>query len=268
MEKSNHMIGFILISLFVFMILLFELQLFTLLALFSLGLFIAIAFIKEENRLFIWVTLAFLAGQLLQLYGDRFLDAIVTNSYVNAVMNRFLILVPILLISYVAYMFKRKANLYWNRPDWNEKIYFPFIWSGFHSLKASGFLAAALSVNIAVFLFFIFFNGGELFLLEAPLFIAAFSLVNGLLEEILWRGVLLTRFAAMVGEKWAVLFNGAAFGFSHLAYGYSFISCLGFAIGGLFLAGLTIRSASLLPAALWHICLNLLMILSGVITIS
>ncbi|RSK52860.1 CPBP family intramembrane glutamic endopeptidase [Bacillus canaveralius] len=65
----------------------------------------------------------------------------------------------------------------------------------------------------------------------------------------------------MVGEKWAVLFNGAAFGFSHLAYGFSFISCLGIAIGGLFLAGLTIRSASLLPAAIWHVCLNLLMIL-------
>jgi len=41
--------------------------------------------------------------------------------------------------------------------------------------------------------------------------------------------------------------------------------CLGFAAGGVFYAGITVRSRSLFPAMIWHFFYNGLMIVSGII---
>ncbi|MBY0120516.1 hypothetical protein [Bacillus sp. S/N-304-OC-R1] len=52
----------------------------------------------------------------------------------------------------------------------------------------------------------------------------------------------------------------------YMALGYSLEACFCFAVGGIFYAGITIRSGSIIPAVIWHFILNDLMILSGIIS--
>ena len=165
---------------------------------------------------------------------------------------------------YVLWKFGEKPIQYWAFPHWQSKIAFPFIWNGFHAISVKLFLLIAISINIAIFMPFIIKTNLSISS-QLLLFLLLFSIINGVLEEILWRGIILSSMVNLTGEKPALLFSGMAFGLSHLILGYSIPVCLGFTIGGFFYAGITIRSGSLFPAMIWHIVFNCLMIMSGMI---
>lgn len=222
------------------------------------------AIFTTKNRLFSWVMLAYLVGNLLFLYGDRFIDELPFHTSTLMILSRGLLLIPIGFIMYITRKFNGEVMNYRFKSDWNAKIYFPFVWSGFHSLSIKAFLLVAVSINLVVFSPFIFKANISLNLSFLN-FLILFSLINAVLEEILWRGILLTRMVELAGEKAAVLFSGIAFGLSHLAFGYSWLICLGFAFGGFFYAAIVVRSGSIIPAIIWHVVFNILMILSGVI---
>ncbi|MCS0674172.1 CPBP family intramembrane metalloprotease [Cytobacillus firmus] len=122
----------------------------------------------------------------------------------------------------------------------------------------------AIMINFASFAYAIFSAENSL-TRDFIIFLIGFSIINGMMEELLWRGIILSRMSELSGEKTAVLFSGLAFGFSHIMLGYSFISCLLFAFGGVFYAAITVKSRSIFPAVIWHIAMNLFMILSGFI---
>lgn len=176
-------------------------------------------------------------------------------------MSLVLVLIPLLLLSLFLH---RPFMNYWRKPAWEATLVFPFIWSGFHRVSVTRFLAIALAVNLAVFFPFLYRNGwsgiGEIWVLAI-----IFSVTNALLEELIWRGVLLSRFAEGLGEKWAVVLTSMGFGLQHFSLGFSWPVCLAFSIGGLFFGGITVRSRSILPAMAWHLLLNLLMVLSGLV---
>ena len=229
-----------------------------------IGFILYLAIFTNQKRIFSWVMLAYLIGYLFSLYGDRLVEELSFPISTKMILNRTILIIPILFIIYVTKKFKEKINHYGIKPDWKEKIYFPFIWRGFHSLSIKQFLLLAISLNfIAFFPFMLKTNLYFQFSFFSFLFL--FSFINGLLEEILWRGILLTRMVELAGEKAAILFSGMAFGFSHLAFGYSYLTCIGFTIGGIFYAGLVIRSGSIIPAIIWHFAFNIFMILSGLI---
>nr|WP_238343551.1 CPBP family intramembrane glutamic endopeptidase [Gracilibacillus saliphilus] len=96
-------------------------------------------------------------------------------------------------------------------------------------------------------------------------FALIFLILNSVLEETIWRGVLLSRFSECFGNRWAVLITSVGFGLQHYSLGFSWMSCLLFSVGGFFFGAITIRSKSILPAVIWHMLFNLLMVFSGVI---
>ncbi len=92
-----------------------------------------------------------------------------------------------------------------------------------------------------------------------------FSLTNAIFEELIWRGALLSSFSEQLGEKWAVVVTSLGFGLQHYSLGFPWAVCIAFSIGGLFYGGITIKSKSIVPSIIWHITLNILMFLSGLI---
>lgn len=182
----------------------------------------------------------------------------------HLVLNRLsllFILIPLFASSLIS---ARSFITYWRKPKWNALIYFPFIWNGYHRIKISFFLMIALVINIGIFSPFIIQNGWAY--IQEMWFVAfLFAITNSLLEEVIWRGVLLSRFSEALGEKWALALTSVGFGLQHYSLGFPWLVCIAFSIGGIFFGGITVRSKSIAPAIFWHFILNLLMIFSGLV---
>lgn len=260
----NKSLPYMQLCVFTFGVLLFQLKLFAFAFILSLLLIIFLVLLSKQERVFSWTIAGYLSGSLLFLYGDKLLDSLPLPYYILMILNRFLLVIPILLLIYISIKFKKTPIPFWQKPDWNSLIFFPFIWSGFHTIKIKYFLIIAILINFAAFAYFIF-SAEHSFSRDFLQFLIGFSIVNGIMEELLWRGIILSRMADLSGEKSAVLFSGLAFGVSHMMFGYSLVLCLLFAAGGVFYAAVTVKSRSIFPAFLWHIAMNILMILSGLI---
>lgn len=228
------------------------------------SLLVIICIILSKNRIFAWTIFFYHFGLLLFLYGDRLVGLLPYSASITIVISRFLLLIPILILSYVAFKFKSPLNYYSSNVKWEAIIAFPFVWKGFHKVNVRLFLLIAIIINLFAFMPFIFKNKPEISI-AFLLFLLSFSAVNAVLEELLWRGLILTRMTMLAGDKTGLIFSSLAFGLSHLMLGYSIFVCLAFAVGGFFYGGVTIKSGSLIPAIIWHFFFNILMILSGII---
>ena len=92
-----------------------------------------------------------------------------------------------------------------------------------------------------------------------------FALVNSILEEIIWRGLILQNTVNLIGEKQALLITALAFGIYHLSLGFPLWACLIFSIGGIYMGGAAIISKGLLAPFIMHIFVNLIFVVYGVI---
>ncbi|MEW9052301.1 MAG: type II CAAX endopeptidase family protein [Neobacillus sp.] len=201
------------------------------------------------------------------LFGFGFFVYLMTKEQVlfqNIGLARLLLVFQILPLIIMFLLLKQPISFYGNVPKWNELIWFPFIWSGFHSITVKKFLIIAVSINLMSLAPFYYDNLGIL-LERAVMGILIFSLINATLEEVIWRGLLLKLISNQLGEKWAVIITSIGFGLQHYSLGFSWLTCLFFTLGGLFYGGITVKSKSILPALMWHIVLNILMIISGFI---
>lgn len=171
------------------------------------------------------------------------------------------ILIPLIALSLI---YKIPFMRYWKKPQWNELIGIPFIWSGFHRSKVKYFLLIALTFNLCAFMPFMFRNGWT-YVHDVWLFAIVFSITNAVLEEMIWRGTLLSRFSEQLGDKWAVFVTSTGFGLQHYSLGFSWGVCIAFSLGGLFFGGITIKSKSIVPTVIWHMLINALMVFSGFI---
>jgi uncharacterized protein len=224
------------------------------------------AFIKFDNpfKSFIITNLLFGIGFFFYLYVINNWFVQVETKELNIFLNRFslvIVLFPMIIFSFLS---NSKFISFWRNPHWNERIYFPFIWSGFHSTKVRPFLFIALTINILIFMPFIILNGWSFFR-EIWVLAIIFSITNAVFEEMIWRGALLSRFSEQLGEKWAVAVTSLGFGLQHYSLGFSWMICIAFSIGGMFYGGITVRSKSIFPSMIWHVTLNLLMVFSGLI---
>lgn len=53
------------------------------------------------------------------------------------------------------------------------------------------------------------------------LFALLFSLINGVLEEYIWQGILLRQFSNQLGEKCAIVLTSIGFGLQHYSLSFS-----------------------------------------------
>ncbi|WP_075980627.1 CPBP family intramembrane glutamic endopeptidase [Bacillus massilinigeriensis] len=254
-------LSYIQASIFILVVYLFQVQLFNLMFILILGLLLFVPLLSEDNRLFTWTTIAFLIGQFFYLYGDRLILNLHLTREWEIIGSRMLILFPILLIVLLCIKFKRKVTKYPLTTKWNQALTLPFHFKEGSEISIKRFLVLVNLITIIIFVPIIIQNSHSLSYYGIAIIIL-FSMINSLFEEYLWRGLLLSRFSSIIGEKSAVLFTSIGFGLMHLSFGYSINACLLFLIEGLFLALLTVKSRGLVPAITWHFLFNVCMILS------
>ncbi|WP_438350070.1 CPBP family intramembrane glutamic endopeptidase [Paenibacillus sp. FA6] len=151
---------------------------------------------------------------------------------------------------------------YMAKGSFTESIHFPLIWHGVKD-PIWRFLLIASCVVILSFSFVIDVSPANIkSLLWASIL---FALINSVLEEILWRGLILSRFVDMLGEGWGLIIVSIGFGMYHYSIGFPWSICVLFSIFGMLLGGIAIRSKGLIPVIILHFIMNILFALSGLI---
>ncbi|WP_147533322.1 CPBP family intramembrane glutamic endopeptidase [Bacillus marasmi] len=134
----------------------------------------------------------------------------------------------------------------------------------FHSVKFSHFFLIGLIILTISFVPIIVQQ--ELSYIESILlFNLLFSIINATLEELIWRGLMLSSLKEFVSNRSAVIITSIGFGLLHLTVGIPFIFSLLFSIGGLFYAFVVMKTNSIYPAIIFHFVINVGMVLSGLI---
>ncbi|GIP33176.1 CPBP family intramembrane glutamic endopeptidase [Paenibacillus sp. J2TS4] len=208
--------------------------------------------------------LGYMAGFLLYRAFNDWIGSMMIGHERIILLNRLSLILIIAPIALLSFMYREKPIPYLGRPDLRAKLFFPFIESGFHQVTVRTFLIIAFLINAAVFAPFIFMRKESL---DPSFFVIAisFAVINSILEEVLWRGVLLRRFGEAIGVYPGLMVTSLGFGLQHHSLGFDWWICLLFAGGGIFYGAVVLRSGSLYPAIVWHGVLNLLMAYSGLI---
>jgi len=159
--------------------------------------------------------------------------------------------------------FQKSKPRYMAIGKWTNPIYFPWIMSGVYKEPIWRFILIFTAVTGAVFAFIIDWGQPGLFALTG--YALLFASINSVLEELLWRGYILSRLTEDFGEIRGLVIAGAAFGFYHLHLGFPWIVCLLFSIFGMMMGGVAIRSQGLVPVITMHFVMNIWFVLSGMI---
>lgn len=220
-------------------------------------------YLKKGNRKLIATFSAFLIGFILYRATALLLTQLLDGDEARILLNRFLLLFIILCLMINSRYFKHRFH-YLHKPNWHATIYFPFIWSGFHSLQIKYFLIMAMLINSVVFIPFIIKHDFNT-LKGLLLFAIGFSIINAILEEIIWRGYLLSQLKDSVDDYFALIITSIGFGLQHISIGIPLIPSILFSFGGIFFAGIVMRSNSIIPSIIWHFLINLGMVFSGFI---
>lgn len=257
-NKRNIWMGLFLATIFLLIQMLFQLQMFTPIFMILILLMISVAFLSETNRVFVWTIVSFSGGLFAFIYADRLL-LLLPFSHANLILlNRLLLLFPILIIGYVLYKFKATFSDFRIKMDWgsiklrgNREI----------SIKRLYIMGLVLLLLVFLFSFIESFPVKWIGLWRA----VAFSALNAALVEVLFRGVLLTRFITVIDKIPAVFFTSLSGAIAYYLFGYSFSYSFLFFVIGLLLGLLTIHTKSLLPAITGNFLLSMIFTFMNVI---
>lgn len=220
---------------------------------------------EKETRLFSLNILAFLVGFILYQYSNFELKYFFANNYSRILVNRCLLIIIILCCLIVSFIYNRPVFKSFNKPLWNNRIYFPYISRGRCSIRVSYFLVQAVLINMFIFTPFVLIHR-PCFTSSLILFTILFSLLNAIFEEVIWRGLLLNIFRDNLNNTiYAVIFTSIGFGLQHISLGFSLLPSILFSFGGIWFAIVDLRTDSIYPSIIWHIIINIGMVLSGVI---
>ena len=169
-------------------------------------------------------------------------------------------LVAYIILFFAWERFRPSRSRFLRLGDGRKTLRFPLIWWGMREYvwRFTLIFCALWLIVTAVF----WSNG---ILSDFFLYGFLFAVVNAILEEILWRGLVLGRAIDWVGEKQGLLFSSLAFGFYHLSLGFSIWACLIFAVGGFYLGGVAIRSGGLFAPVVMHFFVNIAFVSFGLI---
>ncbi|TDL63030.1 CPBP family intramembrane metalloprotease [Rhodococcus qingshengii] len=227
--------GYILSILFIVLIYFFTRSYYSLFTWFLLGHFLLLAFLKEENRLFAWVMISFFGGNLILFYTDKFIEGYQFIPIYRVIINQVLFLIPILSICYVIKQFNKKISFFFNKPELNN------------TNKLSYIILILLVVGVT----FLLINNSESDL-NRILSLITFTLIHASLQEVIWRGILLTQLIKITNETSAILFTSIAFAMNTTIFGFSISVALVYLFLGFIFALLTIKYKSILPSIFAH----------------
>jgi uncharacterized protein len=199
----------------------------------------------------------FLLGALLfQLVTDYFYDWDIPNK-MKIIINRssLLFIIGGLLLSLL--LSKQKVIFFAELPDWQKRIVLPF-----HTIKLPYFLFFGLMGSTTIFIPLLFIEDLS-YIKSIVIYGMLFSIINALLEELLWRGLMLSSLKRSVSTLYAVLITSIGFGLLHISIGIPVIMSLLFSLGGLFYSFVVIKTKSIYPAIVFHFIINLGMVSNG-----
>lgn len=223
-----------------------------------IGLFLVVAFFREENRLVTWTIIAFFLGNLLLVYVDNFIESFGLSPYSLMMTSQLLLLIPILMISSVIMLFKQEIIPSFQKPILSGKINLPF---GIVSPVRRLFLIIYLFLSLSIF-GMLLIQRNEMDWLPF-LFIILYASLNALLEEVLWRGVLLSKLIALTNKRFGMVVTSVAFGLGTTMFGFSLIISTFYIFLGLLFGFLTLKSKSIIPAVIAHTLITIHLIISG-----
>ena len=230
----------------------------------ALALLLISILIVKRGRRALSLLVCMICGYLVWNYAVIGFDAVFQRSFMNAdwiVASSRLALIGYIL-PFVAYQFISKASTnYFRLGDFSAKIKMPFIWYGMNENVARICLVFSVICLVSASFFF-FFGSVSINLLIVGI---VFAIINSMLEELLWRGFILSRTVDLFGEKIGLVAMALSFGFYHFSLGFSIPICIIFSLGGIFFGGVAIRSKGLILPMIMHIVMNILFVSMGII---
>lgn len=145
--------------------------------------------------------------------------------------------------------------------DVRASIRMPFIWCGFKdNVCRVSVVFSLLCLLLAGVLFY--YRQASASVLAAGF---AFAFINSILEEYLWRGLILSRTCDLWGSQPGLIVMSLAFGLYHYPLGFSIPVCLLFSLGGIYFGGIAICSKGLVLGTVMHISMNMLFVAVGIV---
>lgn len=252
-KKGIWLSGYLLIMLF-----LFTRGFYSSFFVFLISLLVLMIFLKEAERLFAWMIIFFFLGNLLLGYMDHFIEGFHLSPFLLIMLSQLLWLVPILLLSYVIKRFNQEINPYFHHPIFTMDIHLPLriVISFKRFLLICGLFAVLAIVGTLLF-------QKEGIQWRLFLFILLFSMINAVLEEVLWRGILLAKLIRITNQPIGIIITSIAFGINTTMFGFSIVICITYIFLGLVLGYLTVGSKSILPAMIVHTLITPLLFMYG-----
>ena len=211
------------------------------------------------NRFVISTFIAFLVSFLLYQLTNAVVNSFEISRELKVLINRGLLLMIFLGLCIANLSLNKKISFFNHKPKWSQSISLPL-----HTIKLSSFMLIGLMISGITFLPFIL-QQDPVFIKSILLFAILFSIINTTLEEMIWRGIMLSNLREHMSMMNAVIITSIGFGLLHLVVEIPFMISLLFSFGGLFYGMVVIKSNSIYPAILLHFVVNLGMVLSGFI---
>ncbi|MFD3449319.1 CPBP family intramembrane glutamic endopeptidase [Microbacteriaceae bacterium 4G12] len=222
-------------------------------------LLVIIHFTNINYRLLTSLFTSFLLSFFLFQLTNLFIDHYDISREIKVLLKRSSLLIIITGLCLNQSLPKQRLSFFHRKPEWNNRIHFPS-----HSIKLSYFLLIGLLINIATFIPFILQKEVS-YVKSILLFCLLFSFINSLFEEVIWRGILLASIKEYTSVFYAVFITSLGFGLQHITVGIPLYISVLFSFGGLFYAFVVLRTNSIYPSVLFHICINIGMVFSGFI---
>jgi uncharacterized protein len=222
--------------------------------------FLLIFYICNEKYRFVTsLIMSFLVSFSLYQLTNLFIDHIEISKELKILINRGLLIIIFIGICLINLFYQKKIAFFNNKVKWNNTIALPF-----HSIKLSYFMLIGLLISAVIFIPFILEKNPSN-LKSILLFAFLFSIINATLEELIWRGIMLTSLKEVFSITSAIIITSIGFGLLHIVIGIPFMICLLFSFGGLFYGIVVVKTNSIYPAILFHFAANMGMVLSGMI---
>jgi uncharacterized protein len=225
--------------------------------LFSVIFLLFICISTKKYRSSVSLFMFFLLGTLMFQIGSNYIYEWNISSEIKIIINRSLLIFIIVGTVISLMLSKQKIFFFALLPDWHRSIKMPF-----HTIKLPYFLLIGL-MGSSIILIPVFSHQETSYLKSILLFGILFALINATLEEILWRGILLSNLKENISTFYAVVITSIGFGLLHLSIGIPVIVCFLFSFGGLFYAIVVLKTNSIYPSIVFHIVINLGMVFNG-----
>ncbi|WP_077212250.1 CPBP family intramembrane glutamic endopeptidase [Bacillus dakarensis] len=193
------------------------------------------------------------------MFSNNLVETLTISKELKIILNRLFLVWIIAGVLMNFLFFKKKVSWYNSKPDWKNPIVLPF-----HRVNTFWFWMIGIVVNVMVYLFFIVQKDIE-YILSLILFGLCFSLLNAVFEEIIWRGIMLSALKEFTSTGYAIIVTSIGFGLLHLSIGFSISLSLLISVTGVIYAVITLKTNSIYPGIVFHVVINMGMVLSGFI---